>query len=510
MNPIVQALQSMGQGAFKSLIYDDEKKKLFPQSMMHKAAESGDIFRKYKAGQISREQYMDQANQDAMGIAMGMTGGIKAVGNPIKQALSSFLNKGVANSAPRIVPKIRPLEGIVKPAPPMHSSLDGFLKQQDLKSAPQIAKNIAPEDVPVLKAAVDRLESSYKAGQGNVNMDGYGKDSNIIKQIADRDIAQEGPGALESIKKAVESLGSKKFNSAAEALNDPAHMAKLKAARANRIPMKTETIPVSSLKPADEARFSQLTPDDVSLSGNQPIRAVKTENGNIVVDGHHRLRDAIQSGKKDMNVSFISKDQALKQFGGEIPDLKAKLFGGSDLAQEARKYKSADEFVKAQPKLFHSGTADIKEVNLGKSNFSKTFYLSDNADYAKSFGGKNSSINEMVLDTKAKLIDLRKPTEQQVSEISQAIQHEAGKPAKYGESFSLYPYSTTDVINGIKAGKAYFSELPQVKQILKGLGYDGQITAEVPYAKNIGIWNKDVVKTKSQLTDIWNKSKNSK
>ncbi len=176
------------------------------------------------------------------------------------------------------------------------------------------------------------------------------------------------------------------------------------------------------------------------------------------------------------------------------------------LAQEARKYKSAEEFVKAQPKLYHSGTADIKEVNFGKTNFNKTFYLSDNADYAKSFGGKNSVINEMTLDPKANIIDLRKPTYEQIQSIKNGIDTLKAKPAKYGESFSFYPYDEKTVLQGIQDGKAHFAELPQIKEVLKNLGYDGQITAEVPYAKNIGIWNKDVIKTKSQLTDFYNKA----
>ena len=224
------------------------------------------------------------------------------------------------------------------------------------------------------------------------------------------------------------------------------------------------------------------------------------EEVNKLLNQSNSIPKAISTNitKKNASISPKSTTKSLKGKGETPKQL-------DPLAAEARKYKSAEEFVKAQPKLFHSGTADIKEVNLGKTKFSKTFYLSDNADYAKSFGGKNSTINEMVIDTKAKLIDLRKPTEQQIAEISQAIQREVGKPAKYGEGFSFYPYSTTDVINGIKAGKAHYSELPQIKQILKGLGYDGQITAEVPYAKNIGIWNKDVIKTKSQLTDFYNK-----
>ena len=178
----------------------------------------------------------------------------------------------------------------------------------------------------------------------------------------------------------------------------------------------------------------------------------------------------------------------------------------SSLLQEAKKYKSADEFVKAQPKLYHGGTADIKEINLNKTKFSKTFYLSDDANYAKSFGGNRSVVNEMVLDPKANIIDLRKPNDKQIQTIIDAINVEKAKPTKYGESFSFNPFSDKQVIKGIKDGKAHFIELPEIKKILKDLGYDGMITSEVPYAKNIGIFNPKVIKTKYQLIDIWNKA----
>ncbi len=175
------------------------------------------------------------------------------------------------------------------------------------------------------------------------------------------------------------------------------------------------------------------------------------------------------------------------------------------LAQEAQKYKSAEEFMRAQGETVYHGGGNIKEIDLNKTNFNKTFYFSDNANYAKSFGGKNSIVNEFTIDPKANIIDLRKPNETQIQSIKDRIDIYKSKPAKYGESFSFHPYSDKQVIQGIRDGKAHFAELPQIKEILKSLGYDGQITAEVPYAKNIGVWNKNVIKTKSQLTDIWNK-----
>lgn len=202
------------------------------------------------------------------------------------------------------------------------------------------------------------------------------------------------------------------------------------------------------------------------------------------------------------------------------PRLKVKGAIPDKLSQEAAKYKTADEFVKAQPKLFHGGTADIKEVNTNKGNFNKTFYLSDNADYAKSYGGKNSSLNEISISPNANLADMRNPNAKLINDIEKIISPkstgEMVKIQKPDGSFIEVPktkggisegvYSTKQIIQGIKDGKAMFAESPEVKTALKKLGYDGQITQESKYGANYGVWNKDVVKTKSQLTDIWNKA----
>jgi len=190
-----------------------------------------------------------------------------------------------------------------------------------------------------------------------------------------------------------------------------------------------------------------------------------------------------------------------------IKEKVAKTAEKDPLTKEASKYKSADEFIKSQPKLYHGGTANIKEINTGKSNFSKTFYLTDDAKYAKSFGGNKSVVNEIVVSPNAKIIDLRKPNEQQISRITDAINSKLAKNVPYKKGISFHPFSSEQVIQGIKDGKAHFIELPEVKKIIKELGYDGMTTSEVPWAKNIGIWNKDVLKTKSQLTDIYNKAK---
>lgn len=166
--------------------------------------------------------------------------------------------------------------------------------------------------------------------------------------------------------------------------------------------------------------------------------------------------------------------------------------------------------------LYHSGAPNIKEVNLNKSRFDKTFYMSENPEYAKSFGGPKAQLNEMVLDPKAKLADMRKPSSELVSQIEKALVGEkTGKTIKLQRpdgTFLEVPemkgknsnavYSNQAIIQGIKDGKAMYAELPEVKAVLRKLGYDGQITTESKFGSNYGVWNKDIVKPKSLPTQV--------
>ena len=189
------------------------------------------------------------------------------------------------------------------------------------------------------------------------------------------------------------------------------------------------------------------------------------------------------------------------------------------LVQEAKKYKSAEEFIKAQGTPVYHGGTEIKEVGNMRSKWG-AFYMTDNPTYAKSYGGNKSVLNKMVITKKAKLADLIKPSDDLIKQIDEIISPKATgetiKIKKPDGSFVEVPktkgglsnpvHSSADIIQGIKDGKAYYAEMPEVKEALKKLGYDGMITQESKFGVNYGVWNKKVIKTKSQLIDIWNKA----
>lgn len=244
--------------------------------------------------------------------------------------------------------------------------------------------------------------------------------------------------------------------------------------------------------------------DENNLGGNQAFGAI----AGLEIDENGELK--------------FNKEKALMGVGGLAVAKKAGVLpkAGSvsdDLMKEARKYKSAEEFIKAQGTPVYHGGTEIKEVGNMRSKWG-AFYMTDNPTYAKSYGGNKSFLNEMVITTEAKLADLRKPSSDIVKQIEDII-----SPKKTGKTFKIQKpdgsfievpetkgglsnpvHSSADIIQGIKDGKAYYAEMPEVKKALKKLGYDGMITQESKFGANYGVWNKNVIKTKSQLTNIWN------
>ncbi len=180
------------------------------------------------------------------------------------------------------------------------------------------------------------------------------------------------------------------------------------------------------------------------------------------------------------------------------------------LISEAKKYKSADEFVQSKVNTFHGGD-EIKNVDLNKSNYAKTFFVSDNIDYAKSYAGKSGVINDIYIKPDSKLIDIKNATPEEITAIKNKIQEIKDTYVPYSNEGGFNPTfgnSADELVDGAIRGKSHFAEDPALVDVYKKLGYDGMVSYEdsAMRGKNIGVWNKDKVLTKSQLTDIWNKA----
>lgn len=154
------------------------------------------------------------------------------------------------------------------------------------------------------------------------------------------------------------------------------------------------------------------------------------------------------------------------------------------LIQEAKKYKSAEEFIKAQPTVYHGTNtkfdvfdkSKIGEVT-GVGDWGDGFYFSDNKDVAKSFA--KDAGGDIVMEVSLKNL-------------------------KFADGNKLE--KLPEVQDILDDGMGF----TDIGEYLKSKGYDG-----VKYKHKEGggteyvVYDADKIKTKSQLTDIWNKANDS-
>ncbi len=189
----------------------------------------------------------------------------------------------------------------------------------------------------------------------------------------------------------------------------------------------------------------------------------------------------------------------------EQPPVGSKLSNiQDDLVQEARKYDSAEEFVKAQPNTwYHGSTSDIKKFD--DSITTPTFLTKDKnyADiytYSKDASNKKGSVLEVQYKPKntfntSNPKDLDVYNNQFLPWVKSFSKDERYVPLKSGEKV---PFTTADRLYNFLRGQKSRGNL-NYDSILVNEGKIGG-DALVPLSAS-------QIQTKSQLTDIWNKAK---
>lgn len=161
-----------------------------------------------------------------------------------------------------------------------------------------------------------------------------------------------------------------------------------------------------------------------------------------------------------------------------LPNLGRKA---DDLVNQAKKYKSAEEFVKAQGTPYYHGTGEeFDNFDLAKSGQSG-FYFTRQKDEASKFASYKNTGRQIVKEV---YLDIKNPAPKE--EIINAFnQADTGNPSK------------------------------QVREYLIKRGYDGYYgedtswikgdKAGTRFAETVAFYPEQI-KTPSQLTDIWNKA----
>lgn len=168
----------------------------------------------------------------------------------------------------------------------------------------------------------------------------------------------------------------------------------------------------------------------------------------------------------------------------EVANMKRSTIGEgnqtlkeSSLIKEATNYKSAEEFIKAQPTAYHGSPVELKQFH----NKSGAFFT-DSMEDASGFGGNTDNVYEGVLNFKKPLVI-------------------DANGAKWDNLNTKYGKSTQEVIsNAQKDGYDGVVFKNIVDNVMDTEGEGGQSTISYAYKP------KDVFLNESQLTDIWKKA----
>lgn len=190
--------------------------------------------------------------------------------------------------------------------------------------------------------------------------------------------------------------------------------------------------------------------------------------------------------------------QSMKGKGGmSIQDVSGGKAGYSNaLTQEAKKYKSAEEFVKAQgTHVYHGTNAEFDKFDISKATntqYGKGIYFTENPKITKQYGKKTI---EVYLD-KNSVLTLNEPlSTEQKNNLRKVI-------GKDEWDWSKNPTGEF-VWNRLELTHKNPEEL-LIKAGIKGVQHNQQTVNGTN--KNFVIFDESAIRTKSQLTDIWKKA----
>jgi len=199
----------------------------------------------------------------------------------------------------------------------------------------------------------------------------------------------------------------------------------------------------------------------------------------------------------------------LQKFIPKKIGLSIEMIDDADnLAQEARKYKSAEEFVKAQGTPVYHGTPEVIS-----GEFRMPLYLSENKAYADTYQhmgasslgrikkGGGEKTYQFYKAPKERILDVRNPKHMEM--LDEYFTNESVSGAFYPSKRGLTDWTEAEGIAQFVEDK----KLPFDALLIDEGGIPDPFTNKT-IDRGIGYvaLNKNGIKTKSQLIDIWNKA----
>lgn len=217
-----------------------------------------------------------------------------------------------------------------------------------------------------------------------------------------------------------------------------------------------------------------------------------------LLDGYHRY--LAKEGKGEVDAKFIPmRDGDIISFG-EIskkqdlppkPETKTEQDAiqvrEAELAEEAKKYQSAEEFVKSQgAPVYHGTQGKFEEFDISRAGkatdsgmFGEGFYFTNNLKEAQTYTRGKGEVKQVYLTMKNPYTINKKSDIPKIETPDTTIKDLSNAPVNYSRAFTKH---------------------------LQEQGYDGVIDNLSVYKQYV-VFDAKNIKTKSQLTEIWNKTK---
>jgi hypothetical protein len=249
---------------------------------------------------------------------------------------------------------------------------------------------------------------------------------------------------------------------------------------------KSPTVDVENIK--------NLTNDElINNKAARDILFVQNKADDMIKDLDGTFRSGMNEQEKAESINWLKRVEAKltsKQKESVLNLQTAKADTGTQegvesLETEAKKYKSADEFIKSQPILYHgTNNKNVAELKSGKPRNApgnlEGVYLTNDKRLADAYGENTVEAHSY----------LKNPLMENPFEYY-AKKHNIA-PVGFGSSKEAFEkYKQVNPVN--------------VRAFLESEGFDGAVY-DTYEGHQVVAFDPESVKTKTQLTDIWNKA----
>jgi len=220
-----------------------------------------------------------------------------------------------------------------------------------------------------------------------------------------------------------------------------------------------------------------------------------------------RIEDFMKGLRKENAV-----ERSQKAIKANTPTDKMKPFLGpkkkvvSSLEQEAKKYKTPEDYMSNTAKYIHETNApDIKEFDMskigsgqGEAWLGQGVYLSEKGSFKFENYGKNKI--ETALSPEAKIFKIKETPDGKWRD--NLVEWYNNNHPEYAKSMESWENPKNILPRDLLKNRGeYDFGTPTIIKELRDAGYDGLLQDG-----ELVIYNPKVLKTKSQLTEIWNKA----